>query len=208
MNTPTGHTLEILHDDSASSPRENDNLGTFAGWHRRYRLGDVQPQEDPRTYQAALPKGSLIVPVYMYDHSGVALSTSDFGDRWDSGQVGIYHMSPQDIINAYGKDTPETRARAVEGIKGEIAEYSDYLNGNCWGFEIQDADGNQVEACWGFIGTDVVECGMAENIPVDYFPLIQAAADKVGLGCDMAKLQELEAGIRAHQARQARGPKG
>lgn len=196
-------TLKIVHDEDATSPRENDNLGTFAGWHRKYNLGDVQPKIDPMEYQEALPANSLIVPVYMLDHGGVALSTQDFGDRWDSGQVGIYHLSPERIVEEYGADTPENRATALEVIKGEISEYSDYLNGNCWGYEVEDADGNNVDSCWGFIGSDVLENGLADNLPSQYFPLLEAAvAASEGATCDSKKLAEWKERVEAYQASQ------
>ena len=33
-----------------------------------------------------------ILPLYLYDHSGLTMSTNDFGDRWDSGCVGFIYM--------------------------------------------------------------------------------------------------------------------
>jgi hypothetical protein len=196
-------TLKIVHDDDAPSPRADANLGTFAGWHRKYNLGDVQPKIDPMEYQEALPANSLIVPVYMFDHGSVALSTKDFGDRWDSGQVGIYHLSPERIAEEYGVDTPENRALALDGIKAEISKYSDYLNGNCWGYEIEDADGNHVDSYWGFIGSDVLENGLADNLPSQYLPLLEAAvAASEGATCDSKKLEEWKARVEVYQASQ------
>lgn len=50
-----GYHIEILVDeDSNDSPRDWDNLGTFATWHRRDNYGDVQPRQDPLEYMAWL----------------------------------------------------------------------------------------------------------------------------------------------------------
>jgi hypothetical protein len=45
-----GCTIEISQDEDATSPRENCNVGTMVCWHRRYKLGDEQPKEDPSAY--------------------------------------------------------------------------------------------------------------------------------------------------------------
>jgi hypothetical protein len=39
--------IRVIVDRDAESPREYDNVGTMACWHRRYKLGDVQPEERP-----------------------------------------------------------------------------------------------------------------------------------------------------------------
>lgn len=200
MTTET-YTLKILHDQDATSPREHENLGTLATWHRRYTLGDVQPTESPLEYQASLPENSLIVPVYMIDHSGIALSIRDYGDEWDSGQVGIYHLSSEQIIAEFGSDTPETRAKALGIIKSEIDVYSDYVNGNCWGFVVEDASGNSVDSCWGFIGSDVTENGLAHQLDHAYWPLLEAAVEASGgTTIDSKKFAEMQASVEAEQS--------
>lgn len=199
-------TLRIYQDPDTTSPRENENLGTLACWHRRYTLGDEQPKQDPMEYQDDLPKDSLIVPVYMIDHSGIALSTRDFGDPWDSGQVGIYHVSPEQIVASYGEDTPETRATAQKSIEAEISEYSDYINGNCWGFEILNAEGDHVEGVGGFIGSNPIENGMADHLEDGMLDLLEEAADKAGLSITQAEIKEHLQQRVASRARRSLAP--
>lgn len=198
------HTLKLYPDQDVTSPRENDNLGTLACWHRRYTLGDEQPREQPVDYQEALPENSLVVPVYMIDHSGIALSTRDFGDPWDSGQVGIYHVPATKIVEEYGEDTPETRQRALEVINAEIEEYSDYVQGNCWGFEILNAEGEFVDGCGGFIGSNVIDNGMVEHLDDDGLDLLEAAAGAAGARCPSQELADYRQ--RRIDARAKRAP--
>jgi len=72
--------LSVYADECPSSPREWDQLGTIVGWHRRYKLGDEQPREEPHRWLHEWKRGRkekdyVILPVYMIDHSCVALNT-------------------------------------------------------------------------------------------------------------------------------------
>ena len=43
----------------------------------------------------------LIKPLYLYDHSGISMSTSSgypYNDRWDAGVVGYAYISKNDVI--------------------------------------------------------------------------------------------------------------
>lgn len=205
-NEAASHTLKILHDEDTASPRENDNLGTLACWHRRYTLGDVQPKGQPADYEDALEANSLVVPVYLYDHSGLALSTKDFGDQWDSGQVGFYHVTPAQIVEAYGEDTEANRNTALEAIQSEIAVYSDYINGNCWGYQVENAEGEVVDSCWGFIGSDIFENGLVHNLPSQYLDLVSEAASNAGLTCGAEDLAKWKTDVAAQQAARKSSP--
>ena len=46
--------IKIEPDEFPESPREWDNLGTMVCWHRRYDLGDEQPQADPGDYKLGM----------------------------------------------------------------------------------------------------------------------------------------------------------
>jgi hypothetical protein len=153
--------VRVVHDDSAESPRENDNLGVFAGWHRRYKIGDVQPDCEPQEWlKDNAPPGSVVLSVYMIDHGGVAYSTSAFGDAWDSGQVGVIVATPDKIRECFMKKriSKKTRERVVACLKSEIETYSAWANGDVWGFVVETADGEkptEIDSCYGFIGDDL-----------------------------------------------------
>lgn len=159
-----GYTARIEYDmdGSSSDPRENDNLGTIIGWHRRYNLGDengLKLDMDPREFEAALQRERAIyLPVFMYEHSGVALSTGSFGDPWDSGQVGFIYADRAKVLKEYSAKivTKAVRDKALQVLKYEIEEYGKWLNGEVYGYVIEDAEGNDVDSCWGFIGLDYI----------------------------------------------------
>ena len=165
------YTVKIVHDDNVFCPRSWDNFGTMACWHSRYNLGDTQPSEDPQEYIDALPDGCEILPLYLYDHSGITMRTSEFSCAWDSGQVGIIYVTPERIKAEYGADTPEIRVKARAVLKSEVKTYDQYLTGDVWGFQLYEnkecaccgyTEQELIDSCYGFFG----ECldDMKENV--------------------------------------------
>src|SRR5580692_11428356 len=95
---PQKVTIKILPDNDAVSPRTWHNLGTMACWHTRYNLGDIQPKQSSEEWLADnAPKGSVVLPLYLYDHGGITMSTGPFLCPWDSGQVGYIVATPEAI---------------------------------------------------------------------------------------------------------------
>jgi hypothetical protein len=147
--------VEIWQDsDFADSPREWDNLGTIATWHRHYRLGDLQPTVDQETYIAGLKdEDYTVMAVYMYDHGRIALSTRPFSCAWDSGLLGVIYASERDILENFQvtEITDEIRAKVKRIFECEVDIYSAYLNGEVHGFSIYEGDELQ-ESIGGFYG--------------------------------------------------------
>ena len=157
--------IKVIHDDSpAESPRDWDNVGVMACWHRSYALGDVQPKCTPDEWLADnAPKGSIVLALYLYDHSGITMSVSNdsypFTCEWDSGQVGVIVCTPDKIDHEWSGD----RDKAESYLKGEVSVYDEYIMGNVWGYVIErdidecDSCGHapereEIDSCWGFFG--------------------------------------------------------
>ena len=165
------HTIKIIHDPNPENPRDYDNLGTMACWHRRYRLGDKHDHDDPRDLLidlcevsgetdlsindlvARAVKRAVILPLYLYDHSGITMNTTGFHSPWDSGQVGYIYVTFEDIRKEYGvtRVSKNLRAKITDHLRQELATYDHYLTGNCYGFVVEKDD-EEVESCWGFLG--------------------------------------------------------
>lgn len=65
------------------------------GAHGKYGLepeNDRRPHPDPRavddTMLRVISEKYIVMPLYLLDHSGLAMQTTSFHDPWDSGQVG------------------------------------------------------------------------------------------------------------------------
>ena len=183
MSTPiyeeahAGHTIKIYHDTDAESPRAWDNLGTLICGHSRYRLGDDHSFDDAHTFLCDFcgvsqdndlsvdqlleraERHAVLLPVYLYDHSGLAMNTAGFHCPWDSGQVGFIYATLDTIRKEYGivRVSAALREKVAGVLKQEVATYSDYLGGNAHGYVVEHED-EETESCWGFIGDYHEQC--------------------------------------------------
>jgi len=150
------HQDELCHE----SPRDWDNLGTMALFHRRYDLGDNDHNLDIEDVKRIVETGKLdgedvvFLPVYGLDHSGFTINTSGFSCPWDSGQLGIIFVTKSKILKEYGWKilTAKRREKIREYLRNEVNTYNDYLTGNVYGYEIETEDGEHFDSCWGFYG--------------------------------------------------------
>jgi hypothetical protein len=180
--------VKVMQDTDAESPRSWDNLGVMACWHRRYNLGDVQPKQDPQEWlKENAPKGSVVLPLYLYDHSGITMSTGSFGCPWDSGQVGYIVATPEAIRKNFmtKRITKKIRENAEACLRGEVKTYDDYLTGNVWGYTIESVkdcescgqkthgDEEVDDSCWGFFGDDLE--GMKGHVDAKYHEALEKA---------------------------------
>jgi len=177
------YTINVQQDGDSESPREWDNLGTMTYWHRNYILGDVDGAKEHGTarnfyinlsgmeldhdyitdeqYERAVKRAHelhVILPLYLYDHSGITMSTGSFSCPWDSGQVGHIHISLEKIRKEFGcKRVSKQMRERIEGyLKNEVKSFDDYITGNVYGFSItrEEPDGEEIDldSCWGFLG--------------------------------------------------------
>ena len=166
--------LKLVQDSSADSPREWDNLGTMVCFHNRYDLGDNHNynSDDYNNWEEmkkAIEKEentAVILPLYLYDHSGISISTGAFSCRWDSGQIGFIFISKEKAVQEFGGKivTAKLKERLVGILEGEVETYDQYVRGEMYGFQIVDEDDNHIDSCYGFYGTDFATNGMLDYI--------------------------------------------
>lgn len=145
------YNLSIVTDSDPISPREDMNLGTIYYSSTRYILGDQQVSKD-RIEDMINDKDMVYLPVYAYIHSGVALNTTGFSCPWDSGMSGIIAVSKDEIRTQFNvkRITKKILDTVRNHLKNEVEVYSKYLNGEVYGFEVRDDNGNVVDSCYGF----------------------------------------------------------
>jgi hypothetical protein len=121
----------------------------------------------------------VILPLYLYDHSGITMNTTGFGCQWDSFQVGFIFISKQKMLQEYGGKivTQKLKDRVTEYLKGEVETYDQYLTGDVYGyrvFKVENGEEEELDSCWGFYGEEeciseakgIVEYYMKENVVV------------------------------------------
>lgn len=171
-------TIKVEIDENPDSPREWDNLGHMACVHKRYNLGDKSSKlgfnmknlvesyeswDEVEEHLVEIYDAMVILPVFMYDHSGVSLSCSPFGCRWDSGQVGFIYTTSMDIAKEY-KDRAWTEEEVRACLLSEVNVYSSYVNGEVYGYIIEDEQGGILNSCFGFFEDvqEVMKHGLSE----------------------------------------------
>lgn len=197
----------IKPDSNPESPREWDNMTEMICFHRKYSLGDNNPcfqERDFSSFQELHDEihrqcnVAAILPMYLYDHSGLSISTKQFDCRWDSGQVGFIFITKETMIENFGGKnlTVKMQQKAVEICESDVKTYDQYLSNEVYRFEIiesremvsmskQDWEaGNcdnvehfvedfEIDSCGGFYGNNWFENGMSDHIPEELHELLK-----------------------------------
>lgn len=186
-----GRKLEIYQDDDPINPRDptwQDNFGHMVCFHGRYDLGDetylksedFRGWDEIRQYLAQCEKALVILPLYLYDHSGITMSVGSSNFRaidsmgWDWGQVGFIYCTIKDVMDCFmlkklEEITPEIIEKAKGNLIAEVEEYDKYLIGDVYGFVLYE-NGEEIDSCWGFYGgIDQIleETGMKDADEID-----------------------------------------
>lgn len=159
--------VRIEYDSCPASPADDfDSLGTIVYLSRsRHVLGNqAVSREEMDEIAAGLRSGKLVgLPVQAYVHSGVVLKASHsnpFPDaQWDSGQSGFVYCTREAAVKEFGNKlcTARVREKACKLMAGDVDTFSKYLNGEVYGFiveQMQDGEMEVVEQCWGFYDQD------------------------------------------------------
>lgn len=216
------YRIRVYAEDCPGNPREEyENVGTMACWHRRYTLGDEQPNVSPSEYKYALARAVddtlpewddatdadvrraqevfdaqyLHLPLYLYDHSGITMRTTPFSCPWDSGQVGFIYVSRAKAAEEWGANYIDVRVLA--GLLREVETYDQYLTGEVYEFEIEEAEtfekksrktGRTEEVvewigydhCGRFYGSNPEKNGMLDHVEAFARDALKSAAHDIG----------------------------
>lgn len=148
-----GYTVDPLNDD--------DPFYHYSFAHNKYQLGQDKYRINThgiscwKEYERRLIASfgaSQTTPIYMCDHSHIILSLTDFGDAFDSGMIGF-------AFTDYGKEID------LSVLEKELRKYQDYLNGEVYCFMHADENGDAVEVCDYFYGSDFERNGLMDFLP-------------------------------------------
>ena len=128
-----------------------------------------------------IEKVAVMLPVYMYDHSGITLATTPFSCRWDSGLVGWIFVTRDTIRKEYAVTniTKKTVDQMRWYLKGEIELLEAYVTGEVYGFEIEDENGDVEDSCWGFYGDNILLNGILDHLDPNDRKTVRKEASKL-----------------------------
>lgn len=145
--------------------------------------------------KALAEKTHCILPVYMYDHSGLTVNTTGFSCPWDSGLLGWIYVSHDKIKEEFGEVTSENIKKAEKLLDGEVKDYDHYLTGQCYGFRLFKQD-EEIDSCWGFLGDfrnvqDSIKGHMPDECK-DIVEILQERWDNASVEDILEEIQENE----------------
>jgi hypothetical protein len=164
------YRYEIEQDQDPTSPFEWDNLGTIAYKKgSRYTLGnEALTREEMDTL--AKREDVIILPVYAYIHSGIALNTTGFSCPWDSGQSGFIYVEKEKVKKEWkvSRVSAKLRNKVEEVLRGEVETFNQYLSGDVYGYRVFEKDESgeetEVDSCWGYYGEEYCKQAAEEVI--------------------------------------------
>lgn len=128
------------------------------------RAGKIEAAMEKRKAKV-IESSYHMVDVYTYIHSGVAMKAGGgFSCPWDSGRSGVIYAKKSDLREAFQvKRLTKAKIKEIEAQMRVIVQtYGEWLNGEVYGFVVEDEDGEVMESCWGFVG--IYSGGVAEAL--------------------------------------------
>lgn len=167
--------LIIKHDQDTESPNtyENWKLVSFNSRHTSY--GDpydylLPPDEYGEPVPAnigirrKLKTGTAFILSY-FEHGNCVwgLKGETHNCQWDTARIaGILFWEGK------SKELPKSYEEREEWARSFLKEYTEWCNGNCYYFRIEDMEENILDSCGGFIGDDGLADDIKGNLSDDY----------------------------------------
>lgn len=160
-------TVRVGVDPDPLDPRaEYDNFGTMVCFHNKYNLGDKHDYkigdfsnwEELETQILKDNPGAIVLPLFLFDHSGLSISTGSAWFRacdsmaWDWGQVGFIFASADTIRSEYSvkRISKQLRQRVTDLLESEVEAYNRYFHGEAYFYQVSNAEGEVLDSCFGF----------------------------------------------------------
>lgn len=168
--TIRGLDVEIYPDECAENPREWGNTSVLCTAHKHYTYGGVELPTDANSIEDAFEqhlaeegltlKDIIYTEVFLYERSGFELSTSPFGCRWDSGQLGYLYETRSSIRQEFGvkRISPKLYWQTIKRLIAEIDVLNDWAKGDVYYYKLFD------EYVGGFYGADHHQSGLIESV--------------------------------------------
>lgn len=172
--------VRIVRDRFAESPLKHERLGHIVfEKHRTYSIGhqqedwldlwilnnlDAVMDDDYFQWSILDEQGErhgydwvLTVAAKLFAQHGCCIHLLYEGVR------GLIYMRRRDAEEIFGN--PFDRTRVIACLQEEWDEYRNYLDGEVFGYVLENAAGDEIESCYGFFGTNWQNNGLTDYIP-------------------------------------------
>ena len=197
-----GIRLTISYDSDIESPREWGNDSKMVCFHKRYSLpNEIDFNKDDYNSFSEMRRAiekeydvCCILPVWMYDHSGISLSTGRTCE-WDSIQIGFIFLTKENARQQHKCKRISKRIKDMveKNLIAEIEIYGQYLNGDVYDFALERAlevkvrktystgevkeeieiEYEDIDSCGGFYN----KADMKDNVSEEYYKLFDAISN-------------------------------
>ena len=173
----TAPRLVITYDNDAQNPRDDDGcIGYFmtAEDHRQSPDQDVDLErivrncgqmaesleehikEVTRAIEEERDEKVLaIYPVYRYEHGGVMYKRGT-ASGFDYSNCGLYIITDKTADGVEEKDF-------IRIVDAEIATYTQWVNGEVYGYTLYSESGQFEDSCWGFYSIEDIRESLPEE---------------------------------------------
>lgn len=130
------YVVRVYQEEEPTDVREYHCGTKMVCFHNRYTLGDKHnyQKEDYNSWEELKEQiikdneGTIVLPLYLYDHSGLSISTTPFSCKWDSGQVGWIYSTENYVTS--------------ESMDIDVQTYDKYLKGEIYHYVV-----SKIEVC-------------------------------------------------------------
>lgn len=185
--------LEVVQDDDTYSPRDNSNAGILcvASNHITNETHDFDIHKHKNWGQVEkwlrAKKGAIaVIPVYLYNHSGIFINTTGFDCKWDSGQAGLYYTTKLQYMECVDNYLETSKIKQV--LEQEIEALNKYFTGDIYAYKITNKLGNVIEFAGNYY--DYKEAEAEGNIELKSLQK-EYNNEILHLKSNMARIQEL-----------------
>ena len=169
-----GYGYELFHDPEYDADWYERGFKIYATTGAgRYIPVDVSISSDTSDEenhaQNMLADAKAYLPLYLFAHSGVRVSTEPFNDPWDSGQCGFAVLEKD-------SDVDGDQAHLENVLELMVREFDHLLRGNVVGWRItkqkvcdscKNIETDVIDSCTGYIGFDFKEMDQLADEVID-----------------------------------------
>jgi hypothetical protein len=180
MDIKKNYILEVNYDaDISDSPRSWDPVGTLFMLGKFGKYTNLNEETEMDDYSELDDRDDIVVlPIYKYEHSGIALNTTGFSCPWDSCKVGYIYTTKENYKSHYRKDATDEEIKKC--LTREITQLHKYISGEVYRFELKSIsfvviDGKEFnneeteDQCSGFYDIEDIIAQIPDDIKVSIF---------------------------------------